>query len=71
MRTANQDARDFDAREDSLSDPPREESIEWQVAYETAVVSRWETEDAAWLAHDVLVIRGLNPDKLAVVTVRK
>lgn len=41
----------------------------WLVVYETAVVSRWASENAAWVAHDRALIQGLNPDKLAVVNV--
>lgn len=40
---------------------------EWIVTYWTAALSRWPSESAAWIAHDVAVIRGLNPDALAVV----
>jgi hypothetical protein len=41
----------------------------WLVTYETAVMSRWASESAAWVAHDRAVISGLNPDNLAVVEV--
>ena len=40
---------------------------EWLVTYETAVMSRWKTENGAWVAHDRAVMQGLNPDALAVV----
>jgi len=39
----------------------------WVVTYETAIVSRWNSESAAWVAHDRAVIQGLDPNKLAVV----
>ena len=38
----------------------------WTVTYETAVISRHATEGEAWVAHDHAVLRGLDPDKLAV-----
>lgn len=38
---------------------------EWAVFYETAIVARFATEREARIEHDVLVCRGLNPDKLA------
>ena len=46
-------------------------SVRWSVSYETATVrqgaapTRAEAERAANVAHDTLVIAGLNPDKLA------
>lgn len=40
---------------------------EWIITYCTAEMSRWPSESAAWIAHDVAVIHGLNPDALAVV----
>jgi hypothetical protein len=39
----------------------------WLLCYETAVISCWASESAAWIAHDEAVIQGLDPDKLAVV----
>jgi hypothetical protein len=42
---------------------------EWLVCYQTAELSRWQTESAAWVAHDRAVIQGLNPDALAMVEV--
>ena len=45
--------------------------VRWFVSYETATVrqgvapTRAEAERAANVAHDTLVIAGLNPDKLA------
>jgi len=58
----------FDDQCETLEIEARERArYPWLVTYETAVMSRWKTESAAWVAHDRAVIRGLAPDKLAVV----
>jgi hypothetical protein len=56
---------DLDRCEDCQPYAPRE----WLVTYETAEMSRHQTENAAWLAHTCAFLRGLNPDSLAVVEV--
>ncbi len=40
---------------------------QYLLTYETAKLSTHATEREAWIAHDTAVIRGLNPDALAVV----
>lgn len=45
--------------------------VTWSVSFETATIERGtagtkeEAEKAARFAHDVLVVRGFNPDSLA------